>query len=142
MKLVIGSDHGGYALKEDVKKTLMAMGVEFDDCGVYNEESADYPVIAKALCQSIVDGKYEKGILLCGTGIGVSIVSNRVKGIRAALCGDVFSAKMSREHNNANVLCMGGRVTGPGLADMIVRTWIETDFAGDRHLRRINMIDN
>ena len=142
MKLVIGSDHGGYALKEDIKKTLSSMGMEFDDCGVRDESSVDYPEIARKLCNAIIDGKYDRGILLCGTGIGVSIVANRIKGIRAALCGDVFSAKMSREHNDANVLCLGGRVTGPGLADMIVRTWLDTPFGGGRHLRRIEMIDD
>ena len=142
MKLVIGSDHGGYILKEELKKTLSDAGIDFDDCGVYDESSADYPEIARKLCNAIIDGKYDRGILLCGTGIGVSIVANRIKGIRAALCGDVFSAKMSREHNDANVLCLGGRVTGPGLADMIVRTWLDTPFDGGRHLRRIDMIDS
>ena len=141
MKIGIASDHGGYKLKEDLKKTLVEMAVDFDDCGVHDETSVDYPQIARKLCQEILEGKYDKGILLCGTGIGVSIVANRIKGIRAAACSDVFSAVMSREHNDANVLCMGGRVVGPGLAGMMVKEWLNTEFTGGRHARRVCMID-
>ena len=141
MKIGIASDHGGYVLKEEVKTILIELNADFEDCGVHDEASVDYPVIARALCQDIVEGKYTRGILLCGTGIGVSIVANRIRGIRAALCTDVFSAVMSRQHNDANVLCLGGRVTGPGLAGMIVKEWLAAEFAGERHARRVDMID-
>lgn len=141
MKLVIASDHGGYKLKEEIKPLLQELSVDFEDCGVHEEFSVDYPDIAQALCQAILAGKYDSGILLCGTGLGVSMAANRFEGIRAALCGDVFSAAMSREHNDANVLCLGGRVIGPGLAGMIVKTWLATEFAGGRHERRIKKID-
>ena len=141
MKIGIASDHGGYELKEELKKTLTELRVDFDDCGVYDETSVDYPEIARKLCQAILDKKYDRGILLCGTGIGVSIVANRLNGIRAAVCSDVFSAVMSREHNDANVLCMGGRVIGSGLASMIMEKWLCTEFAAGRHARRVCMID-
>ncbi len=141
MRLAIGCDHGGYRLKEELKETLQNVGVEFEDLGIFDETSCDYPVIAKKLCQAITNGEFSRGILICGTGIGVSIVANRHKGIRAALCNDVFSAVMSREHNDANVLCLGARVIGFGTADMIVRQWLKTDFANGRHQRRLDMID-
>ena len=140
MKLVIGSDHGGIHLKEVLKQHLAERGIEVTDAGTYTEESCDYPDIAVKVCREITDGKAERGILVCGTGIGMSMAANKVKGIRAALCGDVFSATMSREHNNANVICLGERVLGPGLALSILDAWLDTEFAGGRHERRVNKI--
>ena len=140
MKLVIGSDHGGIHLKEVLKQHLAEQGIEVTDAGTYTEESCDYPDIAVKVCREITNGSAERGILVCGTGIGMSMAANKVKGIRAALCGDVFSATMSREHNNANVICLGERVLGPGLALSILDAWLDTDFAGGRHERRVNKI--
>ena len=140
MKLVIGSDHGGIHLKEVLKQHLAERGIEVTDAGTYTEESCDYPDIAVKVCREITDGHAERGILVCGTGIGMSMAANKVRGIRAALCGDVFSATMSREHNNANVICLGERVLGPGLATCILDAWLDTEFAGGRHERRVNKI--
>ena len=140
MKLVIGSDHGGIHLKEVLKQHLAERGIEVSDAGTYTEESCDYPDIAEKVCREITDGNAERGILVCGTGIGMSMAANKVRGIRAALCGDVFSATMSREHNNANVICLGERVLGPGLATCILDAWLDTEFAGGRHERRVNKI--
>ena len=140
MKIVIGSDHGGIHLKEVLKQHLAERGVEVSDAGTYTEESCDYPDIALKVCREITAGKAERGILVCGTGIGMSMAANKVKGIRAALCGDVFSAAMSREHNNANVICLGERVLGAGLAARILDSWLDTEFAGGRHERRVNKI--
>ena len=140
MKIVIGSDHGGFHLKEVLKQHLAERGIEFNDAGTYTEDSCDYPDIARKVCREITEGKAEGGILVCGTGIGMSMAANKVKGIRAALCGDVFSATMSREHNDANVICMGERVLGPGLAVSILDAWLDTEFAGGRHARRVNKI--
>lgn len=108
--------------------------------GTYTEESCDYPDFAVKVCDEVVAGRADRGILVCGTGIGMSMAANKVHGIRAALCSDVFSAKMSREHNNANVLCLGERVTGPGLAEMMLDVWLDTEFAGGRHERRVRKI--
>ena len=142
MKIAMASDHGGIHLKEHIKKYLQDKGIEVVDHGTYTEESCDYPDYAAKLCQDITSGASgaEKGILICGTGIGISIAANKCRGIRAALCADVYSAKMSRERNNANVLCMGERTTGVGLAEMIVDVWLATEFAGGRHERRVNKI--
>lgn len=141
MKITIGSDHGAVALKEEVKKVLAEFdGVEVKDVGTFGTESVDYPDIAEKVCADVVSGESERGIVLCGTGLGISIAANKIKGIRCALCGDVYSAKMSREHNNANVLAMGGRVTGFGPAGEIVRAWMTTEFAGGRHARRVEKI--
>ena len=140
MKIAIGSDHGGLHLKAALKDYLTERQVEVQDLGTYTEASCDYPDIAVKVCEAVVSGQAKKGILLCGTGIGMSIAANKVKGIRAALCGDVFSAEMSRAHNDANVLCMGERVTGPGLAVRILEAWLAVDFAGDRHARRVEKI--
>lgn len=139
MKVAIGCDHGGISLKKLVLKRLRDLGHEIDDRGCDSEESVDYPVFGKQVCELVLHGGCDSGILICGTGIGMSMVANRFAGIRAALCHEQFTAKMSREHNNANVLCLGARVTGPGLALEIVETWINTDFAGGRHLHRIEM---
>lgn len=143
MKIAIGSDHGGYALKQEVMKHLEERGIEVADKGCYDEKSCDYPVYAKAVTSAVTGGEADCGILICGTGIGMSMAANKVKGIRAALCHDNFSAKATREHNDANVLCMGARVVGAGLALMIVDTFIDTDFSQDeRHVRRISLIED
>ena len=141
MKITIGSDHGAVQLKEEVKMVLKEYGnIEVTDVGTFGTESVDYPDVAEKICADVVSGKSDRGIALCGTGIGISIACNKVPGIRCALCSDVYSAKMSRQHNNANVLAMGGRVTGFGPAGEIVRAWIETAFEGGRHERRVNKI--
>jgi ribose 5-phosphate isomerase B len=139
MKIVIGCDHGALELKKEVLKVLAEFkDIETEDVGTFDAESVDYPDIAEKVCGKITKGEADRGIVLCGTGIGISIAANKIKGIRAALCGDVFSARMSREHNDANVLAMGGRVTGFGPAGEIVRTWVTTEFSkGERHIRRI-----
>lgn len=139
MKIVIGSDHGGYELKQEVMDHLKKRGIEVIDVGCYSAESCDYPVYAKPVTEAIQSGDADLGILICGTGIGMSMAANKEKGIRAALCHDTFSAKATREHNNANILCMGARVVGPGLALMIIDTFIDTPFSNDeRHIRRIS----
>ncbi len=141
MKITIGSDHGAVELKEEVKKVLAEFeGVEVKDVGTFGTASVDYPDIAEKVCADVVSGAADRGIVLCGTGLGISIAANKIHGIRCALCNDVYSARMSREHNNANVLAMGGRVTGFGPAGEIVRTWMTTDFAGGRHARRVDKI--
>ena len=138
--IVIGSDHGGFSLKEEIKKHLEARGTQYVDIGCHNTNSVDYPDIAKEACQKITDGQCEAGILICGTGIGISMAANKAKGIRAACCSDCFSAKYTRLHNNANVLCMGGRIVAPGLAEMMVDLFLDTQFEGGRHQRRIDKI--
>lgn len=138
--LAIGSDHGGFELKTRVIEHLKNEGIEVRDFGTYTGDSCDYPDIAEVVCKSVMSGECERGILICGTGIGISIAANKVDGIRAALCSDVFSAKMARQHNNANIICLGGRVTGCELAFMIVDTFISQEFEGGRHQRRIDKI--
>lgn len=140
MLVALGSDHGGFRLKEEIKQMLTKQNIPLRDFGTYSAESVDYPDIARTVAQAIAAGECDRGILICGTGIGISIAANKVKGIRAALCHDVFSAKMSRAHNDANILTMGERVIGPGLAGLIVETWLQTEFEGDRHARRVCMI--
>ena len=141
--IALGSDHGGWALKQEVMKHLDARGLEYKDYGTYSEDSCDYPVYGKAVAHAVADGECEKGIIICGTGIGISITANKIKGIRAALCSDCFSAEMTRLHNDANILAMGARVVGPGLALKIVDTFLDTPFSGDeRHIRRINQIED
>ena len=143
MKIAVGSDHGGFALKEAVKKHLEAKGIEVEDFGCYSPESVDYAVYGAKVAHCVADGKADYGVLVCSTGIGISMAANKVKGIRAALCGDVFSAKATREHNDANILAMGARVTGPGLALEIVKAFLETPFSNDeRHIRRIKQIED
>lgn len=140
--IAIGSDHGGYELKEAVKKHLENRGLEYKDFGTYSKASCDYPVYGRAVAEAVASGECDRGILICGTGIGISITANKVKGIRAALCSDCFSAQATREHNDANILAMGARVLGEGLALKIVDTFLDTPFSGDeRHLRRISMIE-
>ncbi len=138
--IAIGCDHGGFELKGHIMEHLKEKGIEFKDYGTYSEESVDYPDCAKPVCEAVQNGTAERGILICGTGIGISIAANKYKGIRAALCSDVYSAKMSKQHNNANIICLGGRVTGRELAFMIVDTWLETEFEGGRHENRIAKI--
>ena len=140
--LAIGCDHGGYALKQEILAHLKKRGVEVKDFGTYNDDSCDYPVYARAVAQAVTSGECERGILICGTGIGISIAANKVPGVRCALCGDCFSAQATREHNDANVLALGARVTGPGLALKIVDTFLDTPFSNDeRHIRRISLIE-
>ncbi len=139
MKIAIGSDHGGFALKEVVLPLLKELGHEVLDVGCYDKGSVDYPGIADMVCEKVSTKIAEKGILICGTGIGMSMAANKHDGIRAALCSDHYTAIMSREHNDANILCLGERVTGPGVAEEIVRVWLETSFGGGRHLRRIEL---
>ena len=140
MKIGIASDHNGYRLKEVIKEHLYSKDIDFVDCGWISKDPVDYPDFAISLAIGITRGKFDLGILSCGTGIGMSIAANKVKGIRAALCHDVYSAKRSREHNDANVLCLGGRVIGKGLAIEIVDAWLESRFEGERHKRRLDKI--
>ncbi|HMM20869.1 MAG TPA: ribose 5-phosphate isomerase B [Selenomonadales bacterium] len=140
MLVGIGSDHGGFRLKEDIKQYLQEQGINFTDFGTCSTDSVDYPDVSREVAQAVADGKCDRGIIICGTGIGVSIAANKIRGIRAALCHDVYSAQMSREHNDANILTMGERVIGMGLARAIVEKWLATEFAGGRHSRRVCMI--
>ena len=140
--IAIGSDHGGFALKQALMAHLDRRGLAYKDFGTYSEASCDYPVYAKAVANAVVSSECERGIIICGTGIGVSITANKIHGIRAALCGDCFSAEATRLHNDANVLCMGARVVGEGLALKIADTFLDTPFSNDeRHIRRISMIE-
>ena len=141
MRIAIGCDHGALELKEEVKRVLAEYPeIETADMGVYTPEAVDYPDMAVKVCAEITAGRAEQGILLCGTGIGISIAANKIPGIRAALCGDVYSAKMARQHNDANVLALGGRVLGFGVAGEILRAWLSAAFAGGRHARRVEKI--
>jgi ribose 5-phosphate isomerase B len=141
MKIAIGSDHGGFELKEFVKSFLINKEYEIVDFGTNSEESVDYPDIAKNLCKDLLKGKFDRGILICGTGIGMSITANRFKGVRATLANDLFSAIMSRKHNDSNVLVMGGRVIGKEVAKEIVKAWLTEKYEGGRHQRRLDKID-
>ena len=139
--IAIGSDHGGYALKQEILKHLEEKGIEYLDCGCFSEESVDYPDIAEAVCANIIDGTCDKGILLCGTGIGISMSANKIQGIRAALCHSEFDARMCREHNNANVMCLGGRTMGPNITLEMVDLFLNINFSEDpRHNRRVDKI--
>ena len=138
----IGCDHGGFELKHSIIEYLKKNNIDFIDVGCYNIQSVDYPDIASKVCERVIDAQADKGILICGTGIGISIAANKHRGIRAALCGDTFSAKYTRLHNDANVLCMGGRVIGPGLACEITDVFLNTDFEGGRHIKRLEKIKN
>ena len=139
-KIIIGSDHGGYNLKEKIKEVFSDSGYEFEDVGTTSTDSCDYPVYAEKLAKKVTETN-GRGILVCGTGIGMSIAANKFKGIRASHCTDTFSARMTREHNDSNVLCLGERITGQDLALDIVKIWLETPFSnGERHINRVNMI--
>lgn len=137
--IIIGSDHGGFKLKSEIIKHLQELGYEVSDLGCYNTESCDYPIIAKAVAEKVLE-ENSRGILVCGTGIGVSIAANRFNGIRASHCTDTFTARMTRMHNDSNILCLGERITGVGLALDIVDIWLKTEFEGGRHKKRIDMI--
>lgn len=138
----IGSDHGGFNLKKEIIKYFEENNIDYKDYGAYDNNSVDYPVYAKAVAKDVANKTLEKGILICGTGIGISIAANKIKGIRCALCHDVFSAKATREHNNSNILAMGERVIGVGLAIEIVKAFLATDFSNDeRHIKRIDLIE-
>lgn len=137
--IIIGSDHGGFNLKQAIIEHLKNKGLDVEDLGCYNTDSCDYPVIAKAVSEKVLENS-SRGILICGTGIGVSITANRYQGIRASHCTDTFSARMTRMHNDSNILCLGERITGTGLALDIVDTWLNTPFEGGRHQKRIDMI--
>ncbi len=138
--IALGSDHAGFPLKEAIKKYLDGEGVEYIDCGAYDTQSCDYPLQAEKTCLKVLNGECEKAVLCCGTGIGISMAANKVKGIRAACCSDYFSAKYTRMHNDANVLCLGARVIGEGAALELVNVFLNTEFEGGRHQRRIDQI--
>lgn len=139
VKIAIGADHGGFHLKEMVRFLVAELGHEVQDLGCYSTASVDYPDMARLVCEKVNAGSVDRGILICGTGLGMSMAANRYVHVRAALCHDHYTAHMSREHNNANVLCMGERVIGHGVAEDIVRTWLAVEFSGGRHLGRIEL---
>lgn len=140
MKVAIGSDHGGLDLKETVISVLQGLGIEVDDLGTHDRNSCDYPDYAQKVSEGVASGAYERGVLICGTGIGMSIAANKVQGIRAALCNEVYSAQMARAHNDANILCMGARVVGSGVAGEIVKAFFTSEHEGGRHARRVEKI--
>ena len=140
MRIAIGCDHAGFALKKEIVSLIESMGHAVKDMGAYEEVSVDYPDYARAVCEAVMAETVHKGILICGTGIGMSIAANKIRGIRAALCHDTFSARATREHNDSNVLCMGQRVVGPGLARDIVKTWLEGEFAAGKHMARMDKV--
>ena len=141
MKIALASDHGGFKLKEEVKAHLQERGLEVLDLGTHNEDSVDYPAYGKACGEAVVSGQADVGIVVCGTGIGISIAANKVKGVRCGLCTSVEMATLTKQHNNANVLALGGRTTETGLAMQIVDAWLDTEFEGGRHQRRVDMLD-
>ncbi len=141
MKLIMGCDHAAFGLKETIKQFLIKGGNEVEDVGAFDEASVDYPQIGKKVASQVSKGVYERGILLCGTGLGMSMVANRFSHVRAALCNDLFSATLCRQHNDANILVLGGRVIGDVLALEIVKAWLETPFEGGRHQRRLDLFD-
>lgn len=138
--IAIASDHGGYRLKQEIMKDLDEQNISYKDFGTYSQDSCDYPVYAEAVATAVAAGEYEKGILVCGTGIGMSIAANKIRGIRAALCTDCYSAEFTRRHNDANVLTLGERVLGSGLAVKIVHAFLATPFEGGKHARRVEMV--
>lgn len=140
MKIAIGSDHGGINIRKEIMALMDEMGIAYDDFGCESDSSVDYPDYALPVAEKVASGEYDKGILICGTGIGMSIAANKVKGIRCALVHDVFSARATREHNDSNILAMGERVIGPGLAREIAQVWLTTEYEGGRHARRVEKI--
>ena len=142
MKISLGCDHGGYALKEHIKAYLESKGHEVVDCGTYSTDSCDYPIFGEAAARAVAEGKCDRGIVICTTGIGISIAANKVKGIRCAHCTDSLSAEMTRRHNDANVLALGAGITGPNLAKRIVEVFLNTEFEGGRHARRVGQLDS
>ncbi len=141
LRIAIGSDHGGYEMKQDIIQFLLENNYECSDVGNYNGESVDYPLVAQKLAKEVISGEFDRGILLCGSGLGMAIAANKVKDIKAVTCHDTYSAKMSRTHNNANVLTLGARVIGIELAKDIVKIWLESEFEGGRHQRRVDLIE-
>lgn len=140
MRIALGADHGGYHLKEEIKSLLESLNISYDDLGCFDEQSVDYPDYAFLVAEKVASNDCDRGILVCGTGIGMSIAANKVEGIRCALVSDLFSAKATREHNDSNILALGARVIGTGLALEIVKVWLETAFAGGRHKQRLDKI--
>ncbi|MDH7499077.1 MAG: ribose 5-phosphate isomerase B [candidate division NC10 bacterium] len=140
MRIALGADHGGWELKEAIKTILQELGHQVQDFGTHDEASVDYPDFGEAVASAVAEGRAERGILVCGTGIGMCMVANKHPGIRAALCHDLYTARLSREHNDANILVLGGRVVGKGLALEMVKVWLSTDFLGGRHSRRLQKI--
>jgi ribose 5-phosphate isomerase B len=140
MRITIGADHAGFALKQHLVKTLERLGHDVDDRGTHNEDAVDYPAICAEVARAVSGRRADRGIVVGGSGQGEQMAANKIAGIRAALCNDLYTARMSREHNDANVLAMGGRIVAPGLADEILGVWLETAFAGGRHQRRIDQI--
>lgn len=138
--LAIGSDHAAFRFKEEIKKYLDEKGIAYKDFGTYSEESTDYPIYGEVVANAVASGEFEKAILICGTGVGISLAANKVKGIRAVVCSDCYTAAMSRKHNNTNILALGARVVGIDLAKMIIDSWLEAEFEGGRHQRRVDMI--
>ncbi len=138
--IAIASDHGGFELKQEIMKHLTELGLEHKDYGTYTTDSCDYPVYGEAAARAVASGECDRGIIICGTGIGISITANKIKGIRAALCADCYSAEFTRLHNDANILALGARTTGSGLALKIVDTFLNTEFEGGRHARRVALI--
>lgn len=138
--IAIGSDHGGFALKNEIIEHLEKRGIEYKDFGTHTEDSCDYPVYGETVARAVAAGQCDRGIIICGTGIGISIAANKVRGIRAAVCGDCFSAEFTRRHNDANILALGARVIGPGLALKIVDIFLDTEFEGGRHAKRVELI--
>ena len=140
MKIALGCDHGGYAMKEDIKKQLEGLGHEVKDCGTYSTESCDYPIFGEAAARAVASGECEYGIVVCTTGIGISIAANKVKGVRACVCSEPYSARMSKQHNNSNIIAFGARVIGVETAKMIVDEWLNAKYEGGRHQVRVDML--
>jgi len=141
MKIAIGCDHGGYLLKQDILVWLEEHDIDYEDFGCYNQDSVDYPVYGEKVARAVASGEYDRGIVICTTGIGISISANKVKGIRCALCADTLSAEMTRRHNDANMLAMGAGIVGPNLAKKMVEVFLNTEFEGGRHARRVGLLD-
>ena len=142
MKIAIGSDHVGLELKPVIVEYLKELGHEVEDFGAYSKERTDYPIYGEKVAKAVIEGNYDCGIVMCGTGVGISIAANKIKGIRAVVCSEPYSAKLSKEHNNTNILAFGSRVIGSELAKMLVKEWLEAEFEGGRHANRVNMLDN
>jgi len=141
MKIAVASDHAGFALKNSIIVYLQESGHQVKDFGAYSSERSDYPEFAKKACQAVVSGEYERAVLVCGTGIGMSITANKIRGIRAVVCSESYSAVLSRQHNDSNVLALGGRVVGAGLANHILQEWLDASFQGGRHADRLAIIE-
>lgn len=140
MRVAVGADHGGFVLKEQICAWLAEWNIEYKDFGTYDDQSVDYPDYAEVVARAVANGEFDRGILVCGSGIGMSIAANKIAGIRAAVCHDTFSAKATRQDNDSNIITMGARVIGPGLAKDVLEVWLNTPFAGGRHARRVGKI--